>query len=139
MAQTTMSTQPRTSLLHRALLANGIFSSISGLVFMIFSAPIAAFLGVDFSGVLIALGLVLILFGLGVVWLATRTEVPRSLTIVVTILDLAWVLGSILLLVSELIPLTSEGKWAIAIIADIVAVFAILQIIGLRRLPETTN
>lgn len=139
MTQTILSTQPRTNLLHQALLANGIFSSISGLVFMVSSAPIAAFLGVDFNAVLIALGLALVLFGLGVLWLSSRPEIPRSLAILVTVLDLAWVLGSIILLVSGIIPLTPEGKWAIAIIADIVAVFAILQIIGLRRLSATTN
>jgi hypothetical protein len=49
------------------------------------------------------------------------------------LLDIAWVTGSILLLASGLVPLSTARKWSIAILADIVALFALLQFIGLRR------
>lgn len=34
--------------------------------------------------------------------------------------------------------LTAAAKWAIGIVADIVAVFALLQYLGLRRAARTT-
>nr|MBI3612771.1 hypothetical protein [Nitrospirota bacterium] len=47
-------------------------------------------------------------------------------------LDTAWVLGSALLLIATPIPLTLAGKWAVGIVADIVAAFALLQFYGLH-------
>jgi hypothetical protein len=49
-------------------------------------------------------------------------------------LDALWVSGSVIILFTDLVPLTTVGYWAVAIVADIVAVLAILQYIGLRRL-----
>ena len=48
-------------------------------------------------------------------------------------LDVLWVLGSVLLIFTDLVPLSIGGKWTVALIADIVALFAILQYVGLRR------
>ncbi|MDX1436158.1 MAG: hypothetical protein R3335_05065 [Anaerolineales bacterium] len=133
MAQTTLKTNTRPNLLHRALLANGMFSTISGLALILFSGLIGNFIGISPSAILAGVGAVLVLFGLVVLWVATRPAISRSLAAAVTILDLVWVAGSILLLITGVVPFTPEGKWAVAIAADIVAVFAVLQIIGLRR------
>jgi hypothetical protein len=38
-----------------------------------------------------------------------------------------WVLASIFLIVSNLLPLTTGGKWAILIVADIVGTFVLLE------------
>jgi len=47
--------------------------------------------------------------------------------------DLVWVAGSVILIFTSLVNLTTPGKWVIAIVADIVLAFAILQFLGLRR------
>jgi hypothetical protein len=52
------------------------------------------------------------------------------------VLDILWVLGSIILLFGGSLPLTLAGKWTIALLAEAVATFAILQTIGLRRLTH---
>jgi hypothetical protein len=49
------------------------------------------------------------------------------------IADVAWVLASVVVVVSGWAPLTAAGVWAIMIVADIVAVFAVAQYVGLRR------
>ena len=41
--------------------------------------------------------------------------------------------GSIDILVTDWVPLTTAGWWTVAIVADIVAVFAIVQFYALRR------
>ena len=50
------------------------------------------------------------------------------------VLDVLWVLGSVALIFSNQIPLTVAGKWAVALVADVVALFAVLQYVGVRRM-----
>jgi hypothetical protein len=50
--------------------------------------------------------------------------------------DLAWVIASAGLIFANLVDFTTAGKWAIAILADVVLVFAIVQFVGLRRLAK---
>jgi hypothetical protein len=38
-------------------------------------------------------------------------------------LDVLWVIGSLILVFTDLVPLTAAGKWTVAITADIVTVF----------------
>ena len=51
-------------------------------------------------------------------------------------LDVVWVVGSAVLLVTKALPFTPVGVWAVAIVADIVAIFAIVQYLGLRRMSR---
>ena len=125
--------QTRSSLLRRALLGNATFSGLSGLILALDAAPIAHFLGLENPTILLITGIVLMLYVPFLVWLANKTPIPRLLAWLVIELDFLWVIGSAVLVFSTLVPLTVSGKWAIAILADVVAVFAILQYIGLRR------
>lgn len=121
------------SLLRNALLGNSAFSFISGVAFVLFSRTIADFLGLPASWIILVLGIGLILYGIEI-FLAARAEpVNKTLATFAIYADLAWVLGSAVLIFANLIDFTTAGKWAIAIIADIVLVFAILQYVGLRR------
>ncbi|MFQ5695930.1 MAG: hypothetical protein ACE5HB_08070, partial [Terriglobia bacterium] len=52
-------------------------------------------------------------------------------------LDVLWVAGSFGLLASPPPEMTTGGKWAIGMVADVVGVFAILQFIGLRRMTAS--
>lgn len=47
-----------------------------------------------------------------------------------------WVAGSAALVFGDWLPLTTAGIWIIVVLADIVAVFAVLQFIGIRRLAR---
>jgi hypothetical protein len=55
-------------------------------------------------------------------------------TLAAVVLNAAWVLGSIAVI--ELGPLTTPGNLAVAAVALAVLAFAILEILGLRRLRE---
>jgi len=125
--------QKTTSLLRRALLVDSAFSGLSGLFLMLDATLIATFLGLETPTILTVTGVVLILYALFVLWLANRNPILRPLAWVVIELNALWVIGSAVLIFSNLVPLTTAGKWAIAFVADIVTVFAILQYIGLRR------
>ena len=47
--------------------------------------------------------------------------------------DIGWIIATIIVLVVDPFNFSTAGKWLLAAIADIVAVFVILQYIGLRR------
>jgi hypothetical protein len=100
----------------------------------IFAAQsLAAFIGVQEPLVFTVLGVVLILFALDLIWIAAREFIDRRFVWAVIILDVAWVAGSLIILLLDLVPLTVAGRWTIILLAEVVAVFAILQYIGLRR------
>ena len=124
------------SLLKNTLFGNSAFSFISGIAFLLFSKAIAGFLGLSASWIILALGVGLIVYGIEI-YLAARAEsVNTGIAKFAVYADLAWVLGSAVLIFANLVPFTTAGKWAIAIIADIVLIFAILQYVGLRRLAR---
>ena len=124
---------PSSTLLRRALQGNGAFSTVSGLVTLLGANAVAAFTGVQPAVVFIVLGISLLLFAAGLFWMTRETAVNPTLARIVIVMDVLWVVGSVILLLSNALPLTVAGKWAIGLVADMVALFAILQYIGLRR------
>ena len=124
------------SLLKNTLFGNSAFSFISGAAFLLFSKAIAGFLGLPASWIILALGVGLIVYGVEI-YLGARAEpVHMGIAKFAVYADLAWVLGSAVLVFANIVPFTAAGKWAIAIIADVVLVFAILQYVGLRRVAR---
>ena len=47
-----------------------------------------------------------------------------------------WVLGSLALVFTDVVPLTTEGRWLIAITADIVLIFALAQLYLAWRMKQ---
>jgi len=124
------------SLLKNALYGNSIFSLASGLAFVLFSKTIAAFLGLSTSWVILALGTGLLLYGWQIYTAAKAEPINPGFAQFAVYADLAWVLGSAVLIFTGVVSFTTPGKWGIAIIADIVLVFATLQYAGLRTIAK---
>lgn len=133
------------NLLRTALRANGTFSLISGSAFLLASAQIADFLGIKDSDILgflngtsfmLVLGAGLLFFAGGLLWTASRPKLNKMMAREIVFMDIMWVIASAVLLLTEALPLTTEGSWAILIVADIVATFAVLQYVGIRRLSK---
>jgi len=130
----TTQTIPNDSLLRRALLGNTLFSGLSGVIAAVAAGPLAAFLGLSSPIILIILGLGLIGYAVGLYRMATRQPISRNDALFAVVADTVWVVASLVLLLIGWPPFTTAGRWLVVIIADIVAVFAIVQFIGLRRL-----
>ena len=126
------------SLLRNTLYGNSVFSFLSGLACLFFSTAIANFLGFSASWIIFALGIGLILYGIEIYVAARANPVHKGIATFAVYADLAWVITSALLIFANLVDFTTAGKWAIAVVADIVLVFAILQFVGLRRLKIST-
>jgi len=130
-----MNTKSQFSNIRRILYANAIFCALSGLVLAFASKPVAAFLGIpSSSGILLGLGIVLLVYADIVYIFAKREEISKGFVLFVVIADSLWVLDSILLLVTDWVPLSTAGMWAVGIIAVIVDLFATLQFFEWRKM-----
>ena len=147
--QSSLATQTDTSqrgaLLRNTLLANAAFSGISGAVLLLASSPVAEFMGIaewqlveglGGATVLSILGIGLFIWMADVLFVATRSPMETRLAWGIVAGDMLWVVGSALILLTNALPLTTGGGWLVLILADAVLVFALVQIVGIRRLAR---
>ena len=134
---TTVSTRTQSShLLRKALQGNAVFSMTSGSTAVLTATTLAEFIGLEATGILRFIGLNLILFATALYWLSRQSTINRRMALTAVILDALWVLGSLLLLVTGILPITSGGQWLIGIIALLVGSFAVLQYLGVRQMTH---
>jgi hypothetical protein len=120
--------------LRRVLQADGLSSGISGAALTFGAGPVGAFLGLETTWVLVLIGILLLVYAAALFYAAAQERIERQFLAAVIALNVAWVIGSGVILLTEWLPLTPGGWWAVAVVADAVAIFAALQYYGLRRL-----
>jgi hypothetical protein len=128
-------------LLRRTLWANAAFSVVSGAVLAIFAGPFAAaaasgpieVAGLDLAILFELLGVGVVAFGLLCGWIASRPILSEGWARAIFAADIAWVVGSALILILPA-AWTTSGVAGIVVLAVIVADLAILEYLGLRRL-----
>lgn len=118
--------------LRRALQIDALFSGVSALL-LVFGASFLAPLTNLPEGFLRNTGLVLVVFVLGVGYLASRRVMPKGAVVAVIAINAVWTIGSIALLVSGWLSPNLLGQLFIVMQAIAVGVFAELEFIGLRR------
>ena len=123
---------PSPSLLRLALRGNALFSTLCGLTLLLAAGPLAPPLGIPALALRIV-GASLLPFAVGLWRNAARQPISRKEAWVAVGLDLGWVAGSAVLILGELWPLEVAGRWAVIAAAEVVLLWAILQILGLRR------
>ena len=128
----TESARERQRWLRYALIGNASFSTITGVFIVIAHDWTAHLLGLSGTANLVGLGIGLLIFGAALLINARRPELRIAEAWVVVLMDFAWVAGSYVTLL--IAPFTAEGKWVIAIVADLVLVFAVLQWMGIHRI-----
>jgi len=120
--------------LRYAIVGNAAFSTITGLFIIVAHDWLAHLLGVAGGASLVGLGIGLLVFAASLLINARRSEIRLAEAWAVVLMDLAWVAGSYLIL--PVAPFTVEGKWIIAMVGDLVLVFAVLQWIGIHRIQS---
>ena len=83
---------------------------------------------------LVILGIGLIVFAASLVISARRQHLKTSDAWIAVLMDLAWVLGSYLLIF--VVPFSTGGKWVVGAVAELVLLFAVLQFVGIRRMQK---
>lgn len=119
--------KPNTQLLQVSLLANASFSILSGLSLILAARQITHFLGWMSVGIVTGLGASLLGFALCVFYHSFRPNARGVRDIIV--LDVAWVLASVVLI--AVTPLSNGGRWAVGLVAVVVALFAFMLHKGL--------
>ena len=124
----------RSVLLRRALWGNAFFCGASGLWLTLAAWPISQFLGVPYPLIFLGLGLGLLGYAFVVYRNVIQSSLAPGFVRLSIVLDILWVISSYVLLFTGWIQFSIAGWWAVAVVADAVAVFAVWQFVGLRRL-----
>jgi hypothetical protein len=128
------SAEERQGLLKKALTGNAVFSVVSGVAILFANRWLVKFLGLPEKVSLATLGISLIVFA-GLLWLnARRSRIKISDAWVAVIMDSAWVVGSYTLIL--VVPFSAGGKWIVALVAELVLAFAIVQWMGIRQIRK---
>src|SRR5216684_3385233 len=122
------------TLLRKALVGNALLSVFSALTILAFNHWLVRFLGLPEQVSLIVLGIGLIGYALMLLFNARRPSIKVSDAWFAVVLDAVWVLGSYALLF--VVPFSTGGKWLVVLLAEIVLTFAVLQILGIRRIRK---
>lgn len=117
-----------------AVEVDGLFCIGSGAVFLFGSEAVSRFMGVQTPGIIAALGLGIVIYGMALLYDALKGLVNRRMLQVLIALDVVWIVASIVLLAAAPDALNTEGRWLVLILADIVAAFGVWKYVGMRRL-----
>jgi hypothetical protein len=93
------------------------------------------YLGLPSNSSLTALGIGLLGYAGWLLWNARREKIKIVDAWIAVILDMVWVAGSYALLFA--VRLSSGGKWAVALVAELVFLFGVMQWLGLRRIGRS--
>ena len=129
----------KNSKLHIAMRSNALFCDVSGFVMVLAARPLSQFLGLQNPAILVELGIGLIAWALLLFWGSMQNEIPTWLSWLAIDGDLVWVIGSAIILFLPAVSFSTAGKWTIAIVADIVLVFAIWQFFALRSVQKASE
>lgn len=124
-------------LLRRALVGNALFSASSGLGAIVFASLLSGLFGLR-PGWFVAGGSGLLVFGLGVGLVARQGIIAVDRARLVVAADLAWILAATTLVAAPGTMLVA-GKVVLSVATAGVALWAGLQIAGLRRVARATD
>ena len=122
----------RATFLRRSLQLDGIASALCGALLLLAAGPVSTLSGLPGPGLARAVGGGLLVYAVALLWNAARATVSRREALLAVVLNAGWVAGSAVLIVDG--PLTLVGNLAVGAVAGAVLLFAVLEIVGLRRL-----
>ena len=119
----------------KALTGNAVFSVVSGLAILVANRWLVKFLGLPDKVSLAILGVSLIVYA-AILWLnARRPRIKITDAWIAVIMDAVWVMGSYALIF--VVPFSVGGKWVVAMVAELVLAFAIVQWLGIRKIRKS--
>jgi hypothetical protein len=129
------SVEERQDFLKKALTGNAVFSVVSGVAILFANRWLVKFLGLPEKVSLAILGVSLIGYAT-LLWLnANRAKIKITDAWVAVIMDVIWVVGSYALIFA--VPFSVGGRWVVALVAELVLAFAVLQWLGIRKIRKS--
>ncbi len=133
---TTATTTRDDTLLRNALRGNAFFSMASGLVALVLAGPISEFMEIP-TIVLVVVGVGVLIFGIALLVNARRNEVNITAAWITVIADDIWVITALVLIFAFPDLISDGGKVLFGGISVVVAIFGVLQFIGIQRVTAT--
>lgn len=128
------SIEERQGLLKKALAGNAVFSVVSGVAILFANRWLVKFLGLPEDVSLAILGVGLIVYA-AILWFnARRPKIKITDAWIAVIMDAIWVIGSYVLIF--VVPFSVGGKWVVALVAELVLTFAVVQWLGIRKIRK---
>ncbi len=125
------------NLLKKALRANALFSALCAADLLLFSQDAAELMGSFAPLILIVLGIGLAVFAGSLLIVSESSNINVGLAKVITVMDIGWVVGSILLVVIASSWLSTTGIAIIGLVSVVVSICAYFQAKGIQLLQET--
>lgn len=132
-ATVTGSPASRLDLLRQVLVTDGVVTGATAILLAAAAGPLGDLLGLPVTLLRVA-GVALIPYAAFVLWLGLRATTSRTLVGLVIAANLLWVVASVILLLGGWVDPTTLGIAFTLVQAAVVAAFADLQYMGLRRL-----
>jgi len=107
---------------------NAAFSGFSGAVLLLFSNEMSRLFDVSAPEVFFILGFGLLIFSAFVAFTASKMIDNWVLVLIISIADLLWVTGSILIIAFDLFALSGIGQALIGLVALLIAYFGMNQL-----------
>lgn len=120
------------NLVRFAFVADAVATVATGALLAIGGSLLTGLTGLPATATL-PLGLFLIAFAAFVGWVGMQQQTPRSAAMLIVIVNAAWVVGSVIVLLAGTFPLTLLGVAFVIAQAVAVAALAALQWIGLGQ------
>ncbi|MGB7860061.1 MAG: SRPBCC domain-containing protein [Acidimicrobiia bacterium] len=117
------------SFLRNSLRANGVFSLVTGFAVALFATSLATILELP-RPVVYVVGVGTLLYGAVILWQGRVSAVDLRFALAVVAADALWVIGAIVVVA---IPGSMGEKWMLVAVSAPVAVFAVLQSVGIFR------
>ena len=118
--------------LKNVLLLDAVLTAINGVVFVAGAAVLDGLLG-PAAWIIVAIGAFMLVYATVITWLARQRPVSRLAVALVADGNLTWAVVSVAVVAYGWLGLTTAGTVWTFIQAGLVAAFAVLQIIAVRR------
>lgn len=124
----------KNTLLLNTLRANAVFSFLCGIDAILFNQFFMSLFGISTSYVFPVLGVGLLIFGATVFYESRRKPIKPLAVKAIIGQDVVWVVGSALIILTNVFSFSTTGLWLTAVVAILVAAFAYLQYRGMKQL-----
>lgn len=119
-------------LLRFALNLDGVATGGTGLLMLALAGVLDSLLGPS-TAMLLGLGAFFVVYGAVVLWIGTRPVINRRAATAVAVVNLLWTVDTLVVVLADLLTLTTLGTVVALGLAAVTACFGALQLIGTRR------
>ena len=120
--------------LRRAMIANAVFSLLTGGFMLAVPGRVAALLGPPIGTIIVVIGATVAAYAIALVMAAAVVRTPDRIGMAAVAVDLGWVFATVFVLAVWGRELNRVGAWVLVGVATVVALFAFLEARGTDRI-----